>query len=115
MDLFDEIESSPKKGDVFEAGAGGDLFDELTQKAPSPTWEALKKTAEVLPAQAAMTGREFLKGASLGVIDIPTPTAEAYLKEKEALPVHPYVKAAAHLVGEFLPIGALMKIGRAHV
>jgi len=106
MDLFDEIETSPKTQDVF----AGDLFDELTQKEPSPTWEALKKTAAVLPAQAAMTGREFLKGATLGAVDIPTPTAEAYLKEREALPVHPYVKTAAHLLGEFLPIGALAKI-----
>lgn len=109
-DLFDQIETSSKKGDVFEAGAGGDLFDELTQKAPSPTWEALKKTAAVLPAQAAVTGREFLKGATLGVVDIPTPTADVYLKEQGALPVHPYVKTAAHMLGEFLPIGALMKI-----
>lgn len=28
LDLFDEIETSSKTGDVFE----GDLFDELTQK-----------------------------------------------------------------------------------
>lgn len=112
-DLFDEIESSPKKGDVFEEPKG-DLFDELTQKEPSPTWEALKKTAEVMPASAAVAGAKFIKGVTLGAYEPEVATAKKFLKEKGAYigeePIYPYAGKAAEMLGEFLPIGAVMKV-----
>lgn len=158
-DLFDEIEKTSKTGDVFE----GDLFDEVTREEPSPTWKAVKKTAETVGAMTSEFLREATSGATLGAVNLKNPEAEyllrrrqrekkaeeeltatepefarreerkiaeGFIKDKpfmrmgydptlaikrpeiaEEAPLIPeWQRSTAHLAGEFLPIGNIMKV-----
>ncbi len=89
-------------------------FEDEVPSEPSPTWEAVKKTAEVLPASAAVAGAKFIKGVTLGAYEPEVPTAKKFLKEKGAYigeePIYPYAGKAAEMLGEFIPITGIMKI-----